>query len=84
MCIIDSCTANLKKYTSSTRLITQAVMELFDRIVDEELLVRRINMAATHVITEAEAQTQSENSFEPVSYTHLAVYKRHADRLYHC
>ena len=57
-------TANLKKYTSSTRLITQAVMELFDRIVDEELLVRRINMAATHVITEAEAQTQSENSFE--------------------
>ena len=39
-------------------------MELFDRIVDEELLVRRINMAATHVITEAEAQTQSENSFE--------------------
>ena len=57
-------TANLKKYTSSTRLITQAVMDLFDRIVDKDLLVRRINMAATHVITEAEAQAQSENSFE--------------------
>ena len=39
-------------------------MELFDRIVDKDLLVRRINMAATHIITEAEAQTQSENSFE--------------------
>ena len=35
-------TANLKTYTSSTRLITQAVMELFDRIVDEKLLVRRM------------------------------------------
>lgn len=40
------------------------MLELFDRIVDENLLVRRINMAATHVITETEAQTQSENSFE--------------------
>lgn len=45
-------------------MITQAVMDLFDRIVDKDLLVRRINMAATHVITEAEAQAQSENSFE--------------------
>ena len=32
-------TANLKKKTSSTRLITNAVMDLYDRIVDEHLLV---------------------------------------------
>ena len=57
-------TANLKKYTSSTRQITQAVMELFDRIVDKDLLVRRINMAATHVISEADAKAQNETSFE--------------------
>ena len=34
-------TINLKQYTSSTRQIVQAVTELFDRIVDEKLLVRR-------------------------------------------
>lgn len=45
-------TANLKNKTSSTALIVEAVMELYDRIVNEKLLVRRINMAATHVADE--------------------------------
>ena len=45
-------TANLGKHTSSTMLITAAVMELFDRIVDPSLLVRRLNIAANHVIPE--------------------------------
>lgn len=45
-------TANIAKKTSSTMLITKAVMELFDRIVDPALLVRRVNMAANHVVTE--------------------------------
>ena len=51
-------TVNLKQYTSSTRQIIQAVTELFDRIVDENLLVRRLSMAATHVIPEGEAQRE--------------------------
>jgi DNA polymerase V len=46
-------TANLGGYTSSTKQIVGAVMELFDRIVDPNLLVRRVNMAANHVINEA-------------------------------
>ena len=33
-------------------------MELFDRIVDENLLVRRINMAAAHVILETDAKEE--------------------------
>ena len=49
-------TINLKQYTSSTRQIVQAVTELFDRIVDEKLLVRRVSMAAEHVIPEDEAE----------------------------
>jgi DNA polymerase V len=48
-------TANLGGYTSSTRQIVQAVLDLFDRIVDPELLVRRVNMAANHVVDEASA-----------------------------
>ena len=48
-------TENLKRYTASTEQITQAVMELFTRIVDPELLVRRVYLTATHVVTEQEA-----------------------------
>ena len=46
-------TANLGRYTSSSQEILQAVTELYDRIVDSELLVRRINIVAAHVIEES-------------------------------
>ena len=46
-------TANLEKYTASTRLITEAVLELFDNIVNSKLLIRRVSMYANHVINEA-------------------------------
>lgn len=45
-------TANLDRQTSSTRLITDAVLELYDKIVDSKLLVRRLNIVANHVIQE--------------------------------
>ena len=48
-------TANLKKQTSSTKLITEAVMELYDRIVDKNLLVRRINITANKLVDEKSA-----------------------------
>lgn len=49
-------TVNLDSYTSSTNVIVKAVLDLFNRIVDENLLVRRINMLANHVINENEAK----------------------------
>ena len=48
-------TANLKRQTSSTKLITEAVMELYDRIVDKNLLVRRINITANKLVNEKSA-----------------------------
>ena len=48
-------TVNLPEYTASTREITEAVMELFDRIVDGNLLVRRLNIVACHVLRECDA-----------------------------
>ena len=48
-------TANLGRYTSSTKLVTAAVMELYDRIVDPALLVRRLNLTANRVIEERTA-----------------------------
>ena len=46
-------TENLGKYTSSAKEILQAVSELYDRIVDENLLIRRLDLTANHVIGEA-------------------------------
>ena len=48
-------TANLDGHTSSTKKIMCAVSELFDRIVDKNLLVRRLNIVANHVLPEADA-----------------------------
>ncbi len=45
-------TGNLTCYTSSTKEIIQVAMELFDRIINEDLLVRRINLVANHIIPE--------------------------------
>ena len=52
-------TANLKKKTSSTSQIMEAVLELYDRIVDENLLIRRVYVTANHVVDE---QTISEET----------------------
>lgn len=46
-------TANLDRMTSSTKRITDAVMELYDRIVDPKLLVRRITVVANHLVEES-------------------------------
>jgi len=43
---------NLERFTSSGRIITEAMMGLFDRCVDPNLLVRRITVAANHIISE--------------------------------
>lgn len=51
-------TANLGKYTSSTRLIMEKTLELFDRIVDKKLLTRRMTVTANHLLSEEEAKAQ--------------------------
>lgn len=48
--------ANIGRQTSSTILIMKAVMELFDRIVDKNLLVRRINVTMCHLVGEDTVQ----------------------------
>lgn len=49
-------TINLDKYTSSTRKIMDKVMKLYDRIINKNLLVRRINITANHIINESDVQ----------------------------
>ncbi len=45
-------TVNLKQQTSSSRLIMKAVEELYDSIVNPDLLVRRLNITAANVVSE--------------------------------
>ncbi len=41
---------HLERQTSSGRIITEAAMRLYRQIVDEKLLIRRINLVAAHVV----------------------------------
>ncbi len=47
-------TINLSKQTSSTRIIMNAVEELYDRIINWDLLVRKIYVVAEKVVPEGE------------------------------
>ena len=51
---------NIGRYTSSSKLICETAMSLFDRIVDKNLLVRRMYIVANHIITEKDAEKESE------------------------
>ena len=63
---------NLDRQTSSTKLLLDAATELFERIVDKKLLIRRINIAANHVVDGAAAKKK--NSCEQLDlFTDYAV-----------
>lgn len=48
---------NLDRYTASTALIVGAVSDIYDRIVNPELLVRRFNIAVTRLLPQEEWQS---------------------------
>ena len=61
-------TTNLNRRTSSTRLILDAVMALYDDIVNPDLLVRRINVTANRLIEEREAKAlEQEGTYEQLT-----------------
>ena len=52
-------TANLKGYSSSSKEIIEAVMSLYDRIVDRDLLIRRLNITTNNIISEIAARSKA-------------------------
>ena len=64
-------TANLGKYTSSTRLVMEKAMALFDRIVDPALLVRRMTVTACHVLPRQQAARQGEEMVQLDLFTNF-------------
>lgn len=57
-------TINLDHKTSSTKIIMEAVMQLYQRIMNRQLLVRRINITANNVVDELTAK--NEKSYEQI------------------
>ena len=56
-------TINLDHKTASTKIIMEATMELYERIINKDLLARRINVTANNVIRAIEGVN---NSFEQI------------------
>ena len=49
---------NFEKPTSSSRLIMEGAAELFDKYVNPDLLIRRLNLTTNHVVSEASVALQ--------------------------
>lgn len=62
-------TANLGEFTSSGKVIYLAIKELYDKIVNPDLLVRRLNICTNHVITEEKALSMENKSVEMDLFT---------------
>lgn len=63
---------NLKEQTSSSRAILQAVTELYDRIVDKNLLIRRMNITAAGVVPAEQAEKKE-------SYVQMDLFTDYAE-----
>ena len=72
-------TANLEKKTSSTRLIINAVMDLYDRVVDENLLVRRITITANKLVDEKSVKQEDEYQQLDLFNDYEALKKKQAE-----
>lgn len=57
-------TINLDEPTSSSKKMIEAVMNLYDRIINPMLLTRRISLTANRVVAEEEAAGKEEESYE--------------------
>jgi DNA polymerase V len=51
-------TFNFERPTSSSRLIMDGATDLFDRQVNSDLLIRRLNLTTNHVVSEASVSAQ--------------------------
>ena len=49
---------NIGHYTSSTNILMENIINLFNKIIDKKLLVRRINITANNVVNEKKCETQ--------------------------
>ena len=71
---------NLRHPTSSVKKIIAAVLDLFDRIANPMLLVRRVNIVANHVTTEAQERVQTFDLFADLDGQAQAMEQERRER----
>ncbi|MFG6319322.1 MAG: DNA methylase [Clostridia bacterium] len=75
-------TINLEHKTSSTKIIMNAVMELYERIINKNLLTRRVTIVANNV--QDESILANENIFEQIDlftdYNIIEKVKEHEEQ----
>ncbi|MCH5298409.1 MAG: DNA methylase [Ruminococcus sp.] len=71
---------NIGRFTSSTKLIVDAVLRLFDRITDKDLLVRRMYVVANHTVFESTLKDKAEQLDLFTDFGSLSEEKMREDR----
>ena len=69
-------TINLPFRTASSRIITDAVAELYDRITDPSLSVRRMYVVANHIVSEKQASAETEEAVQLDFFTDIEKLER--------
>ena len=67
---------NLERPTASTKAISAAFCEIFDRIVDPALTLRRFSLAVVHLVTEEELEAPAEAEEQMDFFTDYAAKAR--------
>ena len=72
-------TQNIDHYTSSSKIIGEAVIKLYERIIDKNLLTRRINISANNLINENDVKNQQ--TFEQIDlFTNYTELKKEQEK----
>ena len=70
---------NFRRHTASSGLMVEAAAGIFERVVDPNLLVRRITVAANHILSEAEANRRPSGPEQPDLFPDDELAKRQAE-----
>lgn len=74
-------TINLDHYTSSNKIIDEAIMKLYDRIINKTLLVRKINISVNNLLNEKEVENNKENEQIDLFTDYKKIEKQHNDEI---
>ena len=66
-------TINLDYRTSSTKVLSKKCLELFERIINKDLLVRRVNISACNLVNESKAKNE-------IVYEQLDLFSNSVER----
>ena len=71
---------NLGNFSSSSKLLVQAAADLYERITDSNLLVRRLTLAANHVLPVQAAAEKQERELSLFDFGNEAVQQAAGQR----